>query len=129
MGGRGTFAKGNSVPFTYKTVGMIEDAKVLQGLGGMHSLPEESHTSSKYIKLKPDGTFHEMRIYDKNHYLVKEIAYHGEVGLMGNRHQMVLHVHDYQRDDFAHRSTRPITKDEYAKYKKYLIGVPRHDKW
>ena len=75
MGGRGTFAAGNSVAYTYKTVGYVEGVKVLQGLNGKHSLPEEAHSSSAYIKLKPDGTFHEMRIYDKDHYLIKEIAY------------------------------------------------------
>ena len=64
MGGRGTFAAGNSVPFTYETVGKIAGVKVLQGLEGKHSLPEEAHSSRAYIKLKPDGTFHEMRFYE-----------------------------------------------------------------
>ena len=63
MGGRGTFASGNNVAYTYKTVGKINGVKVLKGIGGKHSLPEESHTSNVYIKLKPDGSFHEMRIY------------------------------------------------------------------
>ena len=71
MGGRGTFAKGNNVPYVYKTVGEIEGVPVLEGIGGIHSLPEESHSSEAYIKLKPSGIFHEMRIYDKEHYLVK----------------------------------------------------------
>lgn len=63
MGGRGTFASGNNVAYTYKTVGKINGVKVLKGIGGKHSLPEESHTSNAYIKLKPDSSFHEMRIY------------------------------------------------------------------
>lgn len=97
MGGRGTFAVGNSVPYTYKTVGKIEGVKVLQGLNGKHGLPEEAHSSSAYIKLKPDGTFHEMRIYDANHYLVKEIAYHPEPNLnAGNRAENILHIHEYK---------------------------------
>ena len=78
MGGRGTYAVGNMVVYTYQTVGKIEGVKVLSGLDGKHGLPEEAHTSSAYIKLKPDGTFHEMRIYDKDHYLVFELAYHPE---------------------------------------------------
>ena len=86
MGGRGTFASGKNVAYTYETVGKIEDVKVLKGLGGRHSLPEEAHSSSAYIKLKPNGTFHEMRIYDKEHYLVAEIAYHPEPKLTGNGH-------------------------------------------
>ena len=78
MGGRGTYAKGNTTEQTYKVVGYIEDVKVLEGIGKNHSLPVESHSSWAYIKLRPDGTFHEMRIYDDEHYLVKEIAYHPE---------------------------------------------------
>lgn len=70
MGGRGTFAAGNPVDYTYKTVGYIEDVKVLEGINGKHSLPDEAHSSGAYIKLKPDGTFHEMRFYDKDHYLI-----------------------------------------------------------
>ena len=66
MGGRGTFAVGNPVDYTYKTVGYIEDVNVLEGINGKHSLPDEAHSSSAYIKLKPDGTFHEMRFYDKD---------------------------------------------------------------
>ena len=31
MGGRGTFAKGNNVPYVYKTVGEIEGALVSEG--------------------------------------------------------------------------------------------------
>ena len=53
MGGRGTFASGNQVPFTYKTIGFIEDAKILEGISSKyHKLPEEAHSSEKYIKLK-----------------------------------------------------------------------------
>lgn len=124
MGGRGTFAIGNNVKYTYKTVGKIEGVKVLQGIEGKHSLPEESHSSSAYIKLKPDGTFHEMRIYDENHYLVKEIAYHPEPKLNnGNRIEDVLHVHEYKRDNFKNRTTRLIKSEELKIYKKYLKGV------
>lgn len=31
MGGRGTFAKGNNVPYVYKTVGEIEGVPVSEG--------------------------------------------------------------------------------------------------
>ena len=123
MGGRGTFAAGNPVPYSYQTVDTIEGVKVLVGVGGKHSLPEEAHSSSAYIKLKPDGTFHEMRIYDKDHYLVKEIAFHREPKISGNRSDSVLHVHEYPRNDFKNRTTRPITADELKKYRKYFKGV------
>lgn len=130
MGGRGTFATGNSVNYTYQTVGFIEGVKVLQGLNGKHSLPEEAHSSSAYIKLKPDGTFHEMRIYDKDHYLVQEIAYHPEPSINnGNRFENILHIHDYSiRDNFNIRPARKMTKQEYELYRKYLKGVPKYDK-
>ncbi len=124
MGGRGTFASGNNVAYTYETVGKIEGVKVLQGMKGKHSLPEEAHSSLAYIKLKPDGTFHEMRIYDKNHYLVKEIAYHPEPSLNnGNRSENVLHIHEYKRDNFKDRKPRLLKPEEIKFYKKYLKGV------
>ena len=124
MGGRGTFASGNPVPYSYETVGYIEGVKVLKGLNGKHGLPEEAHSSDAYIKLKPDGTFHEMRIYDKDHYLVLEIAYHPEPKLNGgNKSDNVLHIHEYKRDNFKDRTPRLMTQKEIEKYKKYLKGV------
>ena len=124
MGGRGTFAAGNNVAYTYQTVDKIEGVKVLEGLGGKHGLPAEAHSSTAYIKLKPDGTFHEMRIYDKDHYLVKEIAYHPEPNLNGgNRSENILHVHEYKRDNFHDRPARLPTPEEFRMYKKYLKGV------
>lgn len=95
MGGRGTFAAGNPVPYSYHTVGHIEDVKVLKGINGEHSLPESSHSSGAYIKLKSDGTFHEMRIYDENHILKMEIAYHPEKSLTGDNHTPIMHYHTY----------------------------------
>ncbi len=124
MGGRGTFARGNPVDYTYKTVGYIEGVKVLEGINGKHSLPDEAHSSSAYIKLKSDGTFHEMRFYDKDHYLIREIAYHPEPKLNnGNRSENILHIHEYSRDNFQDRMPRLMTSKEIKKYKKYLRGV------
>jgi len=123
MGGRGTFAAGNIVAFTYKTVGMIGDVKVLVGTNGNHGLPEESHSSTAYIKLKPDGTFHEMRIYDKDHYLRFEIAYHPEPKLDPSR-KPVLHYHQYGKD-FSRTDATKATKAMWKHFKKYLKGVTR----
>jgi hypothetical protein len=124
MGGRGTFAAGKNIPYVYQTVDNIEGVKVLEGINGKHGLPEEAHSSNAYIKLKPDGTFHEMRIYDEEHYLVKEIAYHPEPMLnSGNRSENVLHIHEYKRDNFKDRTPRLMTDMEIEKYKKYLKGV------
>lgn len=124
MGGRGTYASGKNVAYTYETIDEIDGVKVLQGLNGKHGLPEEAHSSNAYIKLKPDGTFHEMRIYDNDHYLVKEIAYHPEPKLnSGNKSENVLHIHEYKRDNFKDRTPRLMTKTEIEKYRKYLKGV------
>ena len=116
--------------YKYKKVGMVEDVKVLQGLNGEHSLPESSHSSNAYIKLKSDGTFHEMRIYDNNHVLRMEIAYHPEKSITGNNHTPVLHYHIYD-DRFSKNATgkfirsaaKPLTDELFKKYKKYFIGV------
>lgn len=130
MGGRGTFASGNPVPFSYQTVGLIEGIKVLEGTNGKHSLPESSHSSHAYIKLKSDGTFHEMRFYDKNHILKMEIAYHPEKSLTGNNHTPVLHYHTYddrfsknKSGSFDRSAAQYLTQEMKKKYGKYFKGV------
>ncbi len=122
MGGRGTFASGKNVAYSYETVGKIEGVKILKGINGKHSLPEEAHSSKAYIKLKPDGTFHEMRIYDKEHYLKYEIAYHPEPNLTGNSNENVLHIHEYTHQ-FKRTPARLLGNEEYMKFKKYFKGV------
>ncbi|MBO4446135.1 MAG: hypothetical protein J5782_04235 [Clostridia bacterium] len=121
MGGRGTFAVGNIVPYVYETVGFIEGVKVLEGVDGKHGLPEEAHSSSAYIKLKPDGTFHEMRFYDKDHYLVFEIAYHPEKKLDPSN-KPVLHYHTYDRN-FGRSEAIKMPKAMKKRYAKYMKGV------
>ena len=129
MGGRGTFAAGNPVPYSYETIGTIDGIKVLQGTSGKHGLPESSHSSEAYIKLKPDGTFHEMRFY-KEHILYMEIAYHPEQSLTGDRHTSVLHYHLYdtrfsmnKTGTFERSKAKMLTDDMKTKYKKYFKGV------
>ncbi len=121
MGGRGTFAIGNMVAYTYETIGFIEGIKILSGLNGKHGLPEEAHSSHAYIKLKKDGTFHEMRVYDKDHYLKFEIAYHPEPSLDKSR-KPVLHYHVYDRN-FHRSSAMKMSKPMKKHFKKYLKGV------
>lgn len=130
MGGRGTFAAGKNVDYAYKTVDYIEGVKVLQGLNGKHGLPESSHSNNAYIKLKPDGTFHEMRIYDDNHALIMEIAYHPEKSLTGNNHTPVLHYHTYDErfsrnatGPFMRSPAKPLSDEMKRKYKKYFKGI------
>lgn len=123
MGGRGTFASGNPVPYTYNTIGNIAGVKVLHGIdSSVKGLPVEAHSSDAYIQLHPDGNFKMYREYDREHYLTKEIAYHPEPNLTGN-HKPVLHIHEYKRDNFSERMPRLLTKSEYEKYKKYFKGL------
>lgn len=125
MGGRGTFAIGKSVPYSYETVGEIDGVKILHGLGDKHDLPVEAHSSSAYIQLYPDGNFKMLRLFDNKHYLIKEIGYHPEPQLDKSR-KPILHVHEYPvHDDFSKRTTRLMTEEEYDKYKKYFGGIKR----
>ena len=124
MGGRGTYAVGNNVPFTYKMVGKIEGVKVLKGIGNLHDLPVEAHSSSAYIKFKENGEFSTMRFYDKNHYLVKEIAYHPEKYLDKSR-KPILHIHEYEPGNLSKRPNRLLTAREYDQYKKFFGGKLR----
>ena len=121
MGGRGTFAIGKKVDYTYRTVGEIEGVKVLEGIGNIHKLPEESHTSNAYIRLDRNGKFYQYREYDKNHYLKFEIGYHREPNILKSG-KPVFHVHEYS-PNMSDRTTRAISKKEYEKYKKYFKGV------
>jgi hypothetical protein len=121
MGGRGTFAIGNMVAYTYETIGFIEGIKILSGLNGKYGLPEEAHSSHAYIKLKKDGTFHEMRVYDKDHYLRFEIAYHPEP-LLDKSRKPVLHYHVYDRN-FHRSSAMKMSKSMKKHFRKYLNGV------
>ena len=131
MGGRGTFAIGKKVDYTYRTVGEIEGVKVLEGINGKHSLPESSHSSLAYIKLYKDGTFHEMRLYNENRVLYLEIAYHREKNLTGNNTEKILHYHTYDpnfsKTNIQNKELRSeakhITPELYKKYKKYFKGV------
>ena len=127
MGGRGTFAAGKNVNFTYKTVGTIHGVQVLEGIGNKHALPEESYTSDAYIKLKPNGVFHEMRLFDKNHETLLDIAYHRELKLDPTGKD-VLHIHRYD-PGFKRHKAEVIPKNIYEKYAAFFIGVPKHDKW
>lgn len=122
MGGRGTYAAGNDVAYTYRTVDTIAGVKVLEPLSGARKLPEEAHSSRAYVLLDRHGVFHQYREYDENHYLRFEIGYHSEPSIDPSR-KPVLHVHEYEPDDFQHRTTRPITQEEIERCGKFFEGV------
>ena len=129
MGGRGTYAAGNSVPNQYKTVGVINGVKILQPIddNAARKLPEEAHSSHSYIKLDPDGKFSQYREYDENHELVLEIAYHPEHSLSHDKeNKPVLHAHDYDPKKHGkewHSPARNLTIEEFEKYKKFFVNL------
>ena len=80
MGGRGTFAAGKQVAYTYETVGKVDGVKIIKPIDKSKSLklPEESHSSVGYVLYDKDGFFHQYREYNSNHEVVLEIGYHHE---------------------------------------------------
>ena len=136
MGGRGSFAAGNIVSYTYEVDksfsadGKYKGVKVLKGIEGTgkHGLPESSHSSFAYLKMNPDGSFNMMRIYDNQHNLRLEIAYHVDNKLGTGK---VLHYHTYDtsfsqcaKGEFT-RTTSKLHKNSklYKKYSKFFKGV------
>ena len=102
MGGRGTFASGISVAYTYATIDTIEGIKVLG---------------------KIDPTKSGMRLYNEGHLPVFEIDYHNEKGLSSHG-ESVIHVHDYSAPGIENRlPARLPTAEEMKTYKKYFKGV------
>lgn len=126
MGGRGTYSLGQLPVDTYETIDYIEDVKVLEKIDKLSSksLPEDAHTSKAYILLDENGNFRMYREYDANHRLKLEIGYHIEPNVNPS-HKPVLHAHDYTNTayTFVHGPARPLTLDEWTRYKKYFKGV------
>lgn len=125
MSSRGAVTENGHVTTSeYENVEEVYDAKVLVGKDGRHGLPDYSHSSNrKYIKENRDGTFREMRDYDKMGHPIIEIGYHPEPQLTGNRHEKVLHYHLFEENlDRVMGGEISPTKnaDIYYKYRKYL---------
>ena len=116
MGGRGTFAIGNIVPYSYKTVGKIGNVKILEKNNTFESknLPEESHSSKAYILLDDNGVFRKYREY-KNHVLQFEIEY----GTHNSK--KTLHYHQYING--VRQRMEEIPENVKKKYKKYFKGL------
>ena len=114
MGGRGTFAAGNPVPYTYQTIGTVNGVKVLQGLNGKHGLPEEAHTSNAYASLHQDGRVKQLRLYNNNLTAKTDIEYSVHQG------KLSLHAHDYVGG--VRQSARPLTENEKRKFLKFFGG-------
>ena len=115
MGGKGTFAIGNNVSYTYQTVGKIDKIKVLKGLGGKHGLPEESHSSSSYISLYKNGSVKQIRVYNKDH------TAHADIEYSIHRGEKKLHAHDYVNGE--RQGIRELSKEEFSKYSAFFGGA------
>ena len=115
MGGRGTFASGNNVAYTYETVGKIGGIKILKGLGGKHGLPEEAHSSGAYVSLYPNGNTKQLRIYNSNLTAKTDIEYSVHQG------KISFHAHDYNNG--VRQPARSLTIAEIEKYGKYFGGA------
>lgn len=122
MGGKGTFAVGNSVPFVYETIGKISGVKVLKGIGQAHNLPEESHSSKAYIKVDSSGNFVRYRQYNSDKTSYFDIDYHKEPQITGNKTEKVFHIHFYDRNGNRDDVGRRLSADEIKQYKKYFRG-------
>ena len=121
MGGRGTFAKGNNVALSYQNVEKIHDVWAVKGINGEHSLPEESRNSNAYIKLDFKGNFREIRVYNNDHTINFEIAYHPEPNI-DKSGKPVFHIHYYNKNG-TRGNAEPVSKTILEKYKKYFKGV------
>lgn len=102
----------------------VYDAVVLVGQDTRHhSLPDYAHTpGSKYIKEGPDGTFRELRDYDKRGKVFIEIGYHPE-NTLAPRGKKVLHYHTYGPNlerKMGGRISETENSEIYKRYKKYL---------
>ncbi len=114
MGGRGTFASGNNVAYTYETIGKINGIKVLKGMQGKHGLPEEAHTSRAYISLNNDNSVRQIRLYDNNLTAKTDIEFSAHKG------KVFLHAHDYKNG--VRQPARKLTEEEYKIYFSYFGG-------
>ena len=129
MGGRGTYAAGNMVTYTYETVGFINGVKILEPIDKtkMPKLPEEAHSSHAYIKLDKNGVFDQYREYNDKHELVLEIGFHAEPKVLKDKqNRPILHIHIYNPPgNFKNRWPRLLTESEFDRYKDYFEGISK----
>lgn len=119
MGGRGTFASGIVVPYTFNTVGFIDGMKILEGIDGAHGLPAEAHSSRAYVQRLANGNVKTIRFYDKNHRPRFEVAYHPEKKLDPTG-KNVLHYHTIHGDIAKRSEAKPLTEAMRRRFSKYF---------
>ena len=128
MGGKGTYSRGQSPEYAYRTIGTIDGVKQLVPIKSNASLklPEESHTAgNRYVLLDRNGVFHQYREYNQNHEVVFEIGYHHESKL-GTGDVLHVHIHNIPGVDGHESATKFIIAPGdpyYEKYKNLFVGV------
>lgn len=128
MGGNGTFAAGNIAKYRWETIGTVHGVKVLalKDEGVSRKLPEEAHSSRMYIQQHPDGSFSQLRIYDRFHRLRFEVGYHREPRLDGTG-KAILHYHVYTypsgSSHFRRTEARRVTERMWTKLGKFMKGA------
>lgn len=128
MGGNGTFAAGNVAKYRWETVGTVHGVKVLalRDRGLSRKLPEEAHSSRMYIQQHPDGSFSQLRIYDRFHRLRFEVGYHREPQL-DESGKAVLHYHVYTYPSgssrFKRTEAKRITERMWKRLRRFMKGA------
>lgn len=124
MSSRGSVAKnGHVATDQYRTVEVLPSgAKVLEGNGNYHSLPDYSHSANAvYVKFNASKTYVTIRFYGPDHRMYLEIAYHPEPSV-GEPGKPVWHYHLYG-SDLKHDNVHRLTDDYVSRYRKYLEDV------
>lgn len=124
MGGNSSSARGGS---DYLGVGKIGEVVVVEGTRGQHNLPFLSPDGKARIRFDPDGTFRQMRIYDKATGRPRfDLDYTFEPALSVG-YEPVFHYHEWTSD--GKRGEAQLgPKNLYEEYKQYLKGVEFHEK-
>lgn len=124
MSSRGSVAKNGHVGTDqYRTVEVLPSgAKVLEGNGNYHSLPDYSHSpNSVYVKYNANKTYVTIRFYGADHRMYLEIAYHPEPNI-GGPGKPVWHYHAYE-PTMEHPRAKPLTSEMIKNYIRYLEDV------
>lgn len=129
MSSRGSVVKKGVISTDeYKTVEVFDNAKIIEGIGKNHSMPDYSHSKEAiYIIEDKNGEFKQMRFYNSNHESVLEIAYEPEPKLSStgrDRQSKILHYHVISPNGGKFDRSNPIAlnKDSnvYKMASKYL---------
>lgn len=124
MGSRGSFLEsgGFSTPAKWHAVDYIEGIKVLEPKDqrASRNLPERSNTpGTAYIKLSPDGTFSQLRVFGEDRKPIFDIDY-GK-----HRGEISLHVHLWKNDQRAEGDDVYLLYPSDPLYKKYYFIIKR----